>query len=207
MQVLIADDHPIFRDGLRHTVNALFDVESVHEAGEFDEVWAIIEQTPSLDLVILDIFFPGFNIQTDFRKVRQKLTSTPIIAISMTNNHDDISQVMDQGANGFISKSVKPAIIKQAIREIMDGERIIRLASGAATSNQPDPASTQLPKLSGRQLQVLRLMSRGLSNKEIANELEISPNTVRIHVSALLGILGVSTRSAAAAFAARRGLS
>lgn len=207
MRILIADDHPIFRDGLRLTVSTLFDVEQIYEVGALDGVMRVIQQEPALDLVILDLFFPGFDLQRDFPTIRKELVTTPIIVVSMTNNNADITTVLELGVNGFISKSVRPAVMKQSIVEVMEGERVVRLSSGAIASDQPDPASAQLPKLSRRQLQVLRLMSRGLSNKQIASELDISPNTVRIHVSALLAILGVTTRSAAAAIAATRGLS
>lgn len=209
MHILIADDHPIFREGLRHLVGGLFAVETIVEAGDMTEVQNILAQNDGLDLVILDIFFPGFNVRRDFKALRRKLAMTPIIAVSMTSNMEDINAIVDHGANGFISKSVKPDVMKQAILDIMQGERIVRLATGAITiageSNGEQNLDERLRKLSKRQLQVLKGIAEGKTNKEIAITLEISHNTVRIHVSALLKALEVSTRSAAASFAAARG--
>ncbi len=205
MRVLIADDHPIFREGLRHMVSGLLDVEKIYEAGDMTGVQTILQKCPALDLVILDIFFPGFNVKRDFKALRQTLAMTPILTVSMTSNMDDINAILDLGANGFVSKSVKPDVLKQAILDIMQGERVVRLATNTM-SGVTDARNRRLEKLSGRQLQVLKAIAKGQSNKEIARTLDISPNTVRIHVSALLKSLGVSTRSAAASFAAARGL-
>ena len=113
----------------------------------------MLKQAPALDLVILDIFFPGFDIKRDFKGLRATLAMTPILAVSMTSNMDDINAILDLGANGFISKSVKPDILKQAILEIMQGERIVRLATNTMVSVVGNSAR-RLEKLSGRQIQV-----------------------------------------------------
>ena len=188
----------------------LLEVDMVYEAGDMEGVQAILREKPELDLVILDLFFPGFEVLRDFKTVRRTLAMTPILAVSMTSNMDDVNTILDLGANGFVSKSVKPDVLKQAITDIMQGERVVRLATNTMVKSLDDGQDfildPRLRKLSGRQLQVLKCIAKGQSNKEIARVLDISPNTVRIHVSALLKNLDVSSRSAAASFAAARGL-
>ena len=207
MSILIADDHPIFRDGLRHAVGEMLEGEEVFEAGDMASVRNRLNEIDELSLLVLDLYFPGFDVARDFKELRHQLRFTPILVISMTYRQDEINAVMDAGANGFVSKSVKPGVIKEAIRCVLNGERVVRLASGMigpAAQAETDPEF--LGKLPNRQLQVLKLIAKGKSNKEIAAVLEISPNTVRIHVSSLFESLGVTSRSAAAAIAAARGL-
>lgn len=206
MRILIADDHPIFREGLRHMVNGLFEAECILEAGDLNGVTRVVQEFAPLDLVILDLFFPGFDVRRDFKTLRNSLMTTPIIAVSMTSDIADVNAILDAGANGFISKSVRPDIMQQAILDIMQGERVVRMATSTMAMATSGRGSQKLGKLSVRQLQVLKLIARGFANKEIARELDISHNTVRIHVSALFKTLGVSSRSAAASFAAARGV-
>ncbi len=207
MSILIADDHPMFRDGLRQAVSEIMDGEHVLEAGDMAAVRNCLETTDELSLLILDLYFPGFKVDRDFKELRNQLRFTPILVISMTYRQDEIDAVMEAGANGFVSKSVKPAAIKDAIRCVLNGERIVRMASGMiGPATHTDSGEEMLSALPNRQLQVLKLIAKGKSNKEIAQELNISPNTVRIHVSSLFDSLGVTSRSAAAAIAAARGL-
>ena len=121
----------------------------------------------------------------------------------MVQDHEVIQSIMAQGANGFVSKSAKPEDMSSAFLNVMDGETVTLLSSG------PDitvPENEVIASLTPRQIEVLRHLAHGRSNKEIARELGISPYTVRIHVSALFKTLSLSSRSAAAAFASARGI-
>ncbi|MGD2132119.1 MAG: response regulator transcription factor [Maricaulaceae bacterium] len=207
MKIMLVDDHPVFRSGMAMTLKSLFDGAEIIEAGDVARLNALLDnaETPP-DLLVLDLLFPGFNARVDFPALRRRLPVTPMIVVSMIYDNDLIEHLMRAGANGFVSKAAPPAELSAAILAVMDGETVVRRAAGPASSEVATALDDPLGALSPRQLDVMRRVAQGLSNKEIARELEISPYTVRIHVSAALRALGLANRSALASYAASRGL-
>ena len=203
MKILLVDDHPVFRNGMMTMLSNLFEGAEIVEAGDAAILTRELGAETKPDLVLLDLIFPGFDAPRDFPGLRRALPLTPIVVVSMVSDSALIEDVMSAGANGFVSKSARPDDISAAFLAVMDGESVILRASHEAG---PHPVSEDaLSALTSRQIEVLRYICKGMSNKEIARELETSPFTVRIHVSALLKSLGVATRSAAASYAASRG--
>ena len=197
---VIADDHPIFSQGLRRIVQRV-GAKSIAEAASRDELLKVAS-SPTPDLILLDFVFPGFSGVASIKEMREQFPNSAVVVVSMTDNVETVEQIMATGVNGFISKSVPPQHLEASIKAVLEGDVICQTASNL---NEFADAVSE-PKLPQRQIDVLICLGRGQTNKEIARELDISPNTVRAHVSALFKTLDVKTRSAAAAAAVEMGV-
>ena len=190
-RIIIADDHPMFREGMARTVQRLLPGAMVQEAGDLATVNALLREAGEVDTLILDLRFPGLTCISQLADLRQQLRRTTLIVVSMVDDATLIEQVMALGADGFIGKNIAPDEIGQALLAIRDGEVLVKFAPSGLL-----PLDTHT--LTTRQQEVLRLIAQGKTNKEIAKALDISPFTVRIHVSSLLRTLDVPSRAAAA---------
>ena len=190
-RIIIADDHPMFREGMARTVQRLLPDAMVQEAGDLATVNALLREAGEVDTLILDLRFPGLTCISQLAELRQQLRRTTLIVVSMVDDAALIEQVMALGMDGFIGKNIAPDEIGQALLAIRDGEVLVKFAPSGLL-----PLDTHT--LTTRQQEVLRLIAQGKTNKEIAKALDISPFTVRIHVSSLLRTLDVPSRAAAA---------
>jgi DNA-binding NarL/FixJ family response regulator len=202
-RIILADDHPIFRDGLRRLVHRLVPNATIDEASSLDELLSFARSGPLPSTIITDLIFAGESIEPMLGALRQEFERASIIVVSMVEDVTTAERIMARGMNGFISKSVPPRALASAIASVRDGEDVIQLEAPDSPTTEPADAGLSLTT---RQVEVLRLMSEGKTNKEIAAILGISPFTVRIHVSALLKVLDVTTRTAATTKAFSDGL-
>lgn len=203
-RIIVADDHPIFRDGLRRLVLRALPGSRVAEADSFRRVIDLAnEAVPGL--FVLDLHFPGFVLETSIYALRRDYPDSSILVVSMDDGDRTIDRVMAQGADGFVSKAANPTTIADAIASVLEGDIVVVDANAAATSHR-DTEGSNIAQFSPRQRQILHHLVLGRSNKEIARELGISPFTVRVHISALFKLLGVKSRSAAVAAAKDFGL-
>jgi DNA-binding NarL/FixJ family response regulator len=200
--IIVADDHPIFREGMTRIIRRVLP-GTILEAAEFGTLLSHIEDDNHPTLLILDLVFPGFDGANSVGYLRQKCSQSAIIVVSMNEDPKIARSMLAAGANGYISKSVLPEQIQKAIADVLDGEVVMLLESQPASDlEKPDITLG----LSPRHIDLLVRLGQGKSNKEIARELDISPFTVRAHMSALFKKLDVSTRASAAAIAALNGL-
>ena len=172
-------------------------------AGTLDELNAVLAEDRAIDLVSLDLVFPGFELERDLPALRERLPIAAIVAVTMLSEPGIVDKVLKHGVNGFISKSAPAKKMLDAFRLVLEGDVVVEADFTPVYQTGGDE---RLGRLSPRHKDVLRLISKGMTNKEIALDLGISPSTVRMHVSAILEILSVPNRSGAAAIASKAGL-
>jgi len=195
-RIIVADDHPLFREAMARTVQRVLPDALLEEAGDLQQVLELASQGEAPDTLILDLRFPGLTGIDRLVDLRQQLRSTTLIVVSMVDEPSLIELVMASGVDGFIGKSIAPDEIGAAILAIREGEVLVKYAPSGLLPNLGSDA--ELEHLTHRQHEVLRLIAQGKTNKEIARALDIAPFTVRIHVSSLLKALNVTSRTAAA---------
>jgi DNA-binding NarL/FixJ family response regulator len=198
---IVADDHPIFCDGLAQTIARLMPELIVKQAATFDGVLAAAQAGPAPTLFLLDLNFPGMHPVSSIALLRQAYPGASIVIVSMSDDTKTIEAILRAGADGFISKATSPEAFAAALADVQAGG-IVAL-QGPARLTMIEAIEADFPTLTPRQIEVLKLLVSGLSNKEIARTLNLSPFTIRMHVSGVLHELGVTTRAAAAAIGAR----
>ncbi len=189
--ILLVDDHPLFCKGLRLVLEIEFPCASIHEAHSLEEALAL---TIVPCLIMLDIKLQNLNGLECIAIFKRYWSSTPIIIVSALDELANAQLAQDKGAITFISKAESADNIISAINKHL------------ISTQQHIPPLIQQPRLTPRQYQVLHLLQQGLPNKSIGRKLNLSENTVRAHVQAVLLILQVSSRSEAAFVARRKGL-
>jgi DNA-binding NarL/FixJ family response regulator len=198
--ILLIDDHAMFRSGLRMVLNARMEDAEIFEAGSVIDA---TENAPDrIDVILLDINLPGLNGLDGMALLKRKWPQVPVIVLSSQDGPESVRDAIARGAVRFISKADTADRIVALLNRVLRGEyNALEPEAGLGDESTPPPQH-----LTTRQCEVLDLLCQGMSNKLIARKLAVSENTVRGHVQAILGFLEVSSRSEAAFAARRRGL-
>ena len=203
--LVVADDHPLFRDALRQAVATVVASARVDEAGSFEELTALLERESDVDLILLDLSMPGISGFSGLIYLRAQFPAIPVVIVSASDDAGTIRRSMDFGASGFIPKRFGVETLREAIGRVMNGD--VWVPADVDLSAAADPDMTRLRDrlvtLTPQQVRVLMMLSEGLLNKQIAYELGVSEATIKAHVSAILQKLGVESRTQAVIAAAK----
>lgn len=202
-KVLVADDHPLFRDAIVNIIANRFEHSQTYETEDVASTIEYATANDDIDLILLDLNMPGMAGLNGLLELRNECPTTPVVVVSAEQEKQTILQTIAYGAVGFIAKSSSKDTIGDAIESVFGGNvylpsDIIRNDSQASQSNAStkefNVTSDTLSSLTRRQLMVLRCMTKGEANKHIAYNLNISETTVKSHVSSILKKLGVYNR-------------
>jgi two-component system, NarL family, response regulator LiaR len=205
VRVLLVDDHPVVRQGLRALLSTQDGIEVVGEADDGEAAVAAAERL-SPDVVLMDVVMPGMDGVEALRRIGERRPQTRVVMLTSYADERRAMEAVDAGASGFLLKDASPRDVAAAIRAAHRGEAVLHPSVAAkllAERRRPPAAHADL---TARELEVLRLIARGLQNKQIAAQLHVSEKTVKTHVSAILRKLDVTDRTQAAVYAVRERL-
>ncbi len=203
MKILVVDDHALVREGLRQVLKGLDTPLDVLQAGTCEQAFALANTHGDLDLVLLDYHLPDMNGLEALAIFGEQHPELPIVLLSGQANTQIMRQVLQAGAAGFVTKSAVSDEMLRAVRSVLDG--FVYVPQELQNACNPANEAVDRPPLTQRQELVLRCLLDGLANREIAEQLHISEETVKTHVAAILRHFDVQNRTQAVVAAGREG--
>lgn len=214
LRVLLADDHALFRDGMRYVLQQLSEQVDIICAGDFAETLKLAEANPGIDLALIDLNMPGSDGVASIRIFHQRFPCIPLVVVSGSEQRAEIEWVMEYGAMGFISKMSTGKEMVNALRTVLDGDIYFPPQLSAQPGTAPNHVEmedrtslyTNKHGLTKRQMEALQYLAEGLSNKDIALKMNLAEGTIKVHVAAAYQVLQVNSRLDAVRRARKLGL-
>ena len=205
IRIAIADDHPLMREALASAIGNAVPGAQFVEAATLEATLALVAQSPGPDLLLMDLHMPGADGLSGVQAVRARSPQVPVAVVSADEDPVAVRAMLALGVAGFIPKTESPAVIASAVRLILAGGVYVppRLIHPGSSVFRALRAAEVPSGLTGRQMDVVRLLARGMSNKAIARELNVSEGTVKVHLLAVFRALDVRNRTSAVLAAQR----
>ena len=215
MKILLVDDHSLFREGMRYVLQQLPEQVEIYEASNFPDALKQAELHPELDLALLDLNMPGSEGPISVKFFHQRFPHIPVVVVSGEDGRSNMEKVMGYGAMGFVCKSSSAPVMLSALNLVLAGgvyvpPQMLQQSPSPAVSasDRVDKRSQNTNEygLTVRQMQVLTHLAEGMSNKQIAQAVNLAEGTVKIHVAAVYQVLRVNSRMEAVRVAEQLGL-
>ncbi|MDP6109140.1 MAG: response regulator transcription factor [Rhodospirillales bacterium] len=206
VKILLADDHALFRDGLRHVLAGIDTEFQIVEATDYPGALAIANKEKGITLAFVDLSMPGMDRFSGLSALCDRMGEVPVVVVSANESNDDIHRAMECGASGYIPKALDSDVIRAALKRVISGKTYLPPSMVGWQNDGPAAKVTPPSRLTPRQHDVLGFIAQGYSNKRIATELNLAEGTVKLHVAALLKALGVNNRTEAVFKATAQGL-
>ena len=202
MKTLLADDHPLMREGVRQVLSQLEPPVEIIDAHDYPSLFAQTALHADLDLALVDLNMPGFVGMQGITQYRSRFPDIPVVVLSASESPHDIRNALEAGALGYIPKAASTAVMLAALRQVLAGDIYVPAClgdshTGLHTVAPADFEALQHSGLTARQLEVARLLAQGCANNAIAGMLAMSESTVKVHIAAIFRALDVSNRTEA----------
>ena len=214
MQILVADDHKLVRDGLRPFLQELDPGAEILDAATLGEAIKVIDETPGIGLVLLDLMMPGMDGLSGLQQIKTRIPDTPVVIVSGYSTRDHVVSAVQSGAAGFIPKTVSGTAMVNALRLVLSGEKYLPSstffedapsASSGAGPAKPVGAPPPFDRLSRREGEILAQLVEGRTNKEIAIALSLQEITIKVHLRNVYRKIGAANRAQAVRIALQSG--